>query len=105
MPAKWSRPVFSFRFYEGKISRALIVIQHLAVSTARRHHASRLRSLMPAGLDDISDDRFPAELSRPDLRDRPIRRHPVRGADSVRDAGEIERAVAVFARASMVAWS
>src|SRR5215831_20998393 len=22
MPAKWSRPVFSFRFYEGKISRA-----------------------------------------------------------------------------------
>jgi hypothetical protein len=23
MPAKWSRPVFSFRFYEGKISRAL----------------------------------------------------------------------------------
>src|SRR6266487_4205367 len=28
MPAKWSRPVFSFRFYEGKISRALIVIRH-----------------------------------------------------------------------------
>jgi hypothetical protein len=25
MPAKWSRPVFSFRFYEGKISRPLIV--------------------------------------------------------------------------------
>jgi hypothetical protein len=25
MPAKWSRPVFSFRFYEGKISRGLIV--------------------------------------------------------------------------------
>src|SRR5258705_11102060 len=25
MPAKWSRPVFSFRFYEGKFSRALIV--------------------------------------------------------------------------------
>jgi hypothetical protein len=25
MPAKWSRPVFSCRFYEGKISRALIV--------------------------------------------------------------------------------
>src|SRR6266566_9396503 len=25
MPAKWSRPVFSFRFCEGKISRALIV--------------------------------------------------------------------------------
>jgi hypothetical protein len=24
MPAKWSRPAFSFRFYEGKISRALI---------------------------------------------------------------------------------
>src|SRR4029450_6285198 len=23
MPAKWSRPVFSFRFYEGKISCAL----------------------------------------------------------------------------------
>jgi len=29
MPAKWSRPVFSFRFYDGKISCALIVIQHL----------------------------------------------------------------------------
>ena len=28
MPAKWSRPVFSFRFYEGKFSRALIVIRH-----------------------------------------------------------------------------
>ena len=25
MPAKWSRPVFSFRFYEGKINRALFV--------------------------------------------------------------------------------
>jgi hypothetical protein len=24
MPAKWNRPAFSFRFYEGKISRALI---------------------------------------------------------------------------------
>ena len=24
MPAKWSKPVFSFRFYEGEISRALI---------------------------------------------------------------------------------
>jgi hypothetical protein len=43
MPAKWSRPVFSFRFYEGKIRSALIVIQHLAVSTLRvaiEHHAS-----------------------------------------------------------------
>ena len=36
MPAKWSRPVFSFRFYEGKISRALIVIQHL-VELIRGH--------------------------------------------------------------------
>src|SRR5215831_15339729 len=34
MPAKWSRPVFSFRFYEGKISRALIV-----------HHRDRGRAL------------------------------------------------------------
>src|SRR5215831_8689509 len=40
MPAKWSRPVFSFRFYEGKISRALIVTQHLGGQhTARRHRA------------------------------------------------------------------
>src|SRR6516162_4538938 len=40
MPGKWSRPVFSFRFYEGKISRALIVIQHLGGKhTARRHRA------------------------------------------------------------------
>src|SRR5262249_13115408 len=40
MPAKWSRPVFSFRFYEGKISRALIVTQHLGGKhTARRHRA------------------------------------------------------------------
>src|SRR6516225_11623338 len=40
MPAKWSRPVFSFRFYEGKISRALIVTQHLGGKhTARRHCA------------------------------------------------------------------
>jgi len=36
MPAKWSRPVFSFRFYEGKISRALIVIRHL-VELIRGH--------------------------------------------------------------------
>src|SRR6516162_6637610 len=42
MPAKWSRPVFSFRFYEGKISRALIVIQHLGGKhTARCHRAPR----------------------------------------------------------------
>jgi hypothetical protein len=51
MPAKWSRPVFSFRFYEGKISGALIVIQHLGGKhTARRHRAPRLTPLMPAGL-------------------------------------------------------
>ena len=43
---------------------------------------------------------------RHNLRDRPIRHHPVRGASlgvevspvNVRDAGEIERAVAAFAR-------
>jgi hypothetical protein len=64
MPAKWSRPVFSFRFYEGKISRALIVIQHLGGKhTARRHRAPRLMPLMRAGLDDISDDRFVAEVA------------------------------------------
>src|SRR5262245_39767315 len=41
MPAKWSRPVFSLRFYEGKISRVLIVIQHLGGKhTARRSHAA-----------------------------------------------------------------
>jgi hypothetical protein len=49
MPGKWSRPVFSFRFYEGKISRALIVIQHLGGkhtarpnSTAYNRTAQRL---------------------------------------------------------------
>src|SRR5215831_8867889 len=36
MPAKWSRPVFSFRFYEGKISRALIVIRRLPWGKAER---------------------------------------------------------------------
>ena len=44
MPAKWSRPVFSFRFYEGKISRALIVIQHLGGKyTVIVHHAAEKR--------------------------------------------------------------
>src|SRR5215813_5046292 len=68
MPAKWRRPVFSFRFYEGKISRALIVIQHLGGKhTARRHRAPCLTPLMPAGLDDVSDDRFLTELLAPNL--------------------------------------
>src|SRR5207302_9006366 len=35
MPAKWSRPVFSFRFYEGKISRALIIIWLTSVTRCR----------------------------------------------------------------------
>src|SRR6516225_9002725 len=39
MPAKWSRPVFSFRFYEGKISRALR-IGAFAASTKPRKKAS-----------------------------------------------------------------
>jgi hypothetical protein len=30
MPAKWSRPVFSFRFYKGKISRALMA-RHIGI--------------------------------------------------------------------------
>src|SRR5215472_17613597 len=37
MPAKWSRPAFSFRFYEGKISRALQVPLRQARSRGRRH--------------------------------------------------------------------
>src|SRR5215467_5065703 len=32
MPAKWSRPAFSFRFYEGKISRNLAICVRLAVT-------------------------------------------------------------------------
>jgi hypothetical protein len=39
MPAKWSRPVFSFRFYEGKISRAL-QIGAFAAGTKPRKKAS-----------------------------------------------------------------
>ena len=39
MPAKWSRPAFSFRFYEGKISRALR-IGAFAASTKPRKKAS-----------------------------------------------------------------
>src|SRR5262249_24673149 len=39
MPAKWSRPAFSFRFYEGKISRALR-IGALAAGTKPRKKAS-----------------------------------------------------------------
>src|SRR5262245_12042174 len=41
MPAKWSRPVFSFKFYEGKISRALIVsgdVRTFGCATAQRLH-------------------------------------------------------------------
>src|SRR5262249_28622279 len=36
MPAKWSRPVFSFRFYEGKISRALPIGAFAAGTQARK---------------------------------------------------------------------
>ena len=41
MPAKWSRPAFSFRFYEGKISRALR-IGAFAAGTKPRKKASPL---------------------------------------------------------------
>src|SRR5437588_4425803 len=32
MPAKWSRPVFSFRFYEGKISRCALCVPKIRFS-------------------------------------------------------------------------
>src|SRR5262249_16667342 len=49
MPAKWSRPVFSFRFYEGKISRPLIVIPHLCGKhTVIVHHAADKRDELAA---------------------------------------------------------
>src|SRR5260370_21659985 len=92
MPAKWSRPVFSFRFYEGKISRALIVsgdfrglrlppprLRRLAgdackSGTTRRHaaarprlHTARLRAVPGAGRD------------RKRVRHRVQERRPVRG--------------------------
>jgi len=41
MPAKWSRPVFSFRFYEDKIRRALSVsgdVRTFGCATAQRLH-------------------------------------------------------------------
>src|SRR5215813_1142947 len=44
MPAKWNRPVFSFRLYEGKISRALHVMGRLRW---RRAAASRKAVLAP----------------------------------------------------------
>jgi hypothetical protein len=40
MPAKWSRPVFSFRFYEGKISRALTVIRKMWMHARRNDRRS-----------------------------------------------------------------
>src|SRR5215831_14549307 len=43
MPAKWSRPAFSFRFYEGKISRALQVPLRQARSRGRRHPPAHRR--------------------------------------------------------------
>src|SRR5215831_273157 len=49
MPAKWSRPVFSFRFYEGKISRALIVIRRLPWGKAERLSIRRQEGPVAAG--------------------------------------------------------
>src|SRR5437762_10530418 len=53
MPAKWSRPVFSFGFYEGKISRALIVIRRLPTIATTARIAGRFGELMQhaAGAD------------------------------------------------------
>ena len=41
MPAKWSRPVFSFRFYEGKISRALRIGAFAAGTKPRKKASNR----------------------------------------------------------------
>jgi hypothetical protein len=57
MPAKWSRPVFSFRFYEGKISRALIVIQHVGGKHCAAPSCTAPHAIKPAGLDDIARPR------------------------------------------------
>src|SRR5262249_30011422 len=47
MPAKWSRPAFSFRFYEGKISRALRIGAFAAGTNRGRRHPS-----CPQKIDD-----------------------------------------------------
>src|SRR5262249_52426459 len=46
---QWSRPVFSFRFYEGKISRALIVIRRLPWGKAERLSIRRQEGPVAAG--------------------------------------------------------
>src|SRR2546430_15539650 len=58
MPAKWSRPVFSFGFYEGKISRALIVVRRLPTiaTTARPRVSAAGRSPLAFG------ERAPANI-------------------------------------------
>src|SRR5262249_49430982 len=37
MPAKWSKPVFSFGFYEDEINRALIVIRRFRLAELPSH--------------------------------------------------------------------
>jgi uncharacterized protein YjbJ (UPF0337 family) len=46
MPAKWNRPVFSFRFYEGKISRALRIGAFAAGTKPRKEASPAHRRLM-----------------------------------------------------------
>jgi hypothetical protein len=44
MPAKWSRPVFSFRFYEGKISRTRSTRKTSSASRTLRQLGARMLS-------------------------------------------------------------
>ena len=63
MPAKWSRPVFSFRFYEGKISRALR-IGAFAASTKPRKKASPC----PQKIDDDGSKKAGENVTQSGLR-------------------------------------
>src|SRR6266403_5928445 len=82
MPAKWSRPVFSFGFYEGKISRALIVIRRLpTIATTARPRVSAAGLYVFAGQrgqqrrksSEQSGPRHLFALPRPKRRERPGR--------------------------------
>src|SRR5262249_28024078 len=63
VPAKWIRPVFSFRFFEGKISRALRIGAFAAGTKPRKKASPCPQKIVDDGSTEGSRKRAPIRSS------------------------------------------